>query len=201
MNAKQIFLLAIAGMALGLTACSDNDANKATDTIDHAVYNAGNAAEKAVKDVRDAVDGNIDSNFVVKAILLNNKAMILLQAGIDNGSNGEIATDARTMLDHHKELGDRLTQYADKAKYPYPHGDRGRADDDLASVNKKARGSDWDKAWTDDMVDTHKDEVSACEKGRDNVKDPSLKALIIDILPTYRNHLDMMKNLKDKLNS
>ena len=50
------------------------------------------------------------------------------------------------------------------------------------------------------MISGHEDAISLFENNQNSVKDADLKALITDALPTLHSHLDMMKQLKDKLN-
>jgi len=204
-NKQTLYILTIA-IALSAGACNNADTEKAKDMadsaaakMDTAVQDVKRGAENAAGEVRNALSSNEDSNFVVKAALTNNAELRILQAGIDNGTNKELKAHARMMLSDHKKLGGKVKSYSSGKGYILPDNDKGKADDELAKLNEKKKGSEWDKEWVDHMVSAHGDAISMFENGRDKVKDNDLKTIISDALPTLHSHLDMMKQLQDNM--
>ena len=200
------YTLMLAGV-VSLSACgSSNSSSSSTDSssttmakVDTAVNHAGQSVENATGNVKEAVMGNPDSNFVVKAAIDNAMELKVLQAGVDKGTNKDLKSHAKMMITDHKKLGAKVKAYADKKGYVLPADDNGKADDALASIDKNSAGADWDKAWVNKVTDAHKDAVSLFEQNENDTKDPELKSLITDALPTLRNHLDMMKGMQDKM--
>ncbi len=197
-----IFLFAA---LLSASACnnSSDGTNSTADNVAAKVDTVANdikqGAENAVNEVKNAIEGNPDSNFVVKATAANMEELKILQAGWDNGTDKELKGHAKMMIADHKKLGTKVKDYSGKKGYALPADDNGKGDDAVASLNKKTKGKDWDKAWVDKMVDGHNDAISLFEKYQDKVKDADLKNMITNTLPTLHSHLDMMKKMQDKL--
>lgn len=200
-----LHILLVAGL-LSVTACNDAQQNRAEDMADSAAAKVDNMAQdvkegvqNATENVKDALNGNADSNFVVDATEINMAELKVLQAGINSGTNKDLKSHAKMMLADHKKLGDGVNAYAAKKGYRLPADDNGKGKDAIDKLNNEKKGADWDKAWVDHMVSAHEDAISRFEKGQNNVKDEELKTMITNALPTLRSHLDMMKQMQDKM--
>ncbi|MCW3120548.1 MAG: hypothetical protein JWQ38_40 [Flavipsychrobacter sp.] len=205
MKQTTLHILLVAAM-LSVTACNDvqkNGANDAADSVmakvDTLAADIKEGANKVADKVNNAINGNPDSNFVVKAALDNSKELRLLEAGASNGTDKELKAHAKMMITDHKKLAANVKAYATKKGYVLPEGDNGKADDELATLSKKTKGKEWDKEWTDALTSGHKDAVDMFEKAQNDVKDQELKDMITATLPTLRSHLDMMKGLQNKM--
>ena len=190
---------------MATAACNNPGSNSTSATTDSVMAKVDTAAQKikqdaqnVATDVKQAIVGNVDSNFAVKASLANMEELRLLQAGLDNGTSKELKTYAKMMMADHKKLGDKVNAWAAKAGYPLPGNDKS---DNAMTELGSTRGADWDKAWTDKLISGHEDAITLFENNENAVKDADLKALITDALPTLHMHLDMLKKLKDKLNN
>jgi putative membrane protein len=189
-----LHMLLIAGL-LSVTACNDAQNEKAENMADSAAAKVENVIDNA----KDAMNGNADSNFVVDATRDNMAEIKSIQAGLDRGTNKELKMHAKMMMADHKKMGAEVTALSAKLGYPLPANDDGKGDDAVASIDKNNKGNDWDKAWVDHMVSAHEDAIRLFEKGQNNVKNDELKTMIANALPTLRSHLDMMKQMQDKL--
>jgi putative membrane protein len=67
--------------------------------------------------------------------------------------------------------------------------------DDLASK----KGADFDKAYIADMKDDHEEDIEMFEKEAEDGKNADLKAFAAKTLPTLKNHLEMVKGIKEKM--
>ncbi len=201
---KTHHILLVAAL-LSVSACNNSNtsttatADSVTAKVDTAMKDVKQGAENVANEVKNAVEGNPDSNFVVKAATANMEELKILQAGWDKGTDKDLKAHAKMMIADHKKLGAKVKDYSGKKSYILPADDNGKGDDAVAKLDKNTKGKDWDKAWADKMVDGHNDAISLFEKYQDKVKDPDLKAMITETLPTLHSHLDMMKQLKDKL--
>jgi putative membrane protein len=203
MKLTTLSILLLTGM-VSVTSCNNNEANKTGETTDttsktSVTEEVKQGAENVANKVENAFKGNADSNFVVNASLDNNKELRLLQAGADNGTDKELKAHAKMMITDHKKLGAEVKEYASKKGYVLPEGDNGKADDELGTLQKKTKGKDWDKEWTDALVSGHRDAIALFESNQNNVKDAELKTMITNALPTLHKHMDMVKNLQDKM--
>ena len=176
---------------LSASACNNsgststgNMADTVVSKVDSAAENIKRDAQNAANDVKSTFATNPDSNFVVKATIANME---------------ELKAHGKMMIADHKKLGEKVKKYASDKGYILPADDNGKGDDAICSLDKNNKGIDWDKAWTNKMVGGHEDAVNLFENNQNTVKDPDLKALITDALPTLHTHLDMMKKLQSKL--
>jgi putative membrane protein len=185
------------------TTVSENLKNAGND-LKNAANAAGeeikNTTDTAIKNIENALsDRNPDSVFIVKVVLSNNKELEMLKAGMDKGTLKTLKNDAKMMRADHMKLGETIKKYAAQKGYTIPTGDDGKADIDLNKISTET-GNDWDKAWTDDMIDDHNDAISTFEKYQDKVNAAALKSIISNTLPTLHTHLQMVQTLKEKLN-
>ena len=197
---KNTLTLQVLVVAIGLSviSCNNSESNKTENGTD-TTTTVKEEAKSLVAEVKDAVNGNQDSNFVVKAARTNMAELKVLQAGMDNGSNKELKMHAKMMITDHKKMGGKVSAYATKKGYTLPATDDGKGDEAVTGLNKNTKGNDWDKAWVNHMVDAHKDVISMFESAQKDVKDEELRSMITESLPTLHSHLDMMNNMHEKM--
>jgi putative membrane protein len=120
-----------------------------------------------------------------------------LRIGKEKGSK-EVKGHADHMISDHKQLGDDVAAYISKKNLTLEGVDTADTDNDLA---EKAAGKDFDKAWADKMVSDHEKVIDMFEDAQDDVKDPELKTMITNAIPKLKSHLDMAKQLQEKLDN
>lgn len=206
-----IFALILA-FASGTIGCNTTPkGEEIKDSISSKMNQAGATLEKAadtvgakLKVAADSVSGRVrsmtyrneDSSFVEDAITGNMEELKLLNRGVEKGKNALLKSDARKMIADHNKLGTQLKAYAAQMGYATPQStDKGNTD--LDQLDKHPQGADWDKAWADEMIKDHERDINAFEHAQSKAKDDNLKNMIDGTLTTLRNHLDMMKALRD----
>lgn len=200
----KLYLLAALPLTFFAVACNSSSTtttnSDTTTTVKDAVNNAATdvkqTVDTAMADAKRAINGNPDSNFVVKVTNANRNEIAMLEAGVKMGTSKDLKAHAKMMLADHNKLAKKMDDYAKAKNYPVMPKDK--ATDELADMNDK-KGMDWDKAWTDKMVDGHNKTIKTFEDGRNDVKDPELKSIIDNTLPTLHSHLDMVTNLKNEM--
>jgi putative membrane protein len=165
---------------------ADTIANK----VEGAVDNMGNKIDSM--QMNDAED---DADFVKEAIADNNKELHMLAMGKTKGTNAEVKSNAKKMEADHKKLANTLKDYA--AKHNITLDTTGQNTHDMDDDTK---GADWDKNWASHMVNAHENAVKEFEDEQNEIKDPELKSIVEQAIPTLKNHLDMSRTLNDKLN-
>lgn len=132
-----------------------------------------------------------EQNFINIAVPANMKEMAWLNAGISKGSK-QIKDDAEKMLKDHKKLGADVQNYlSSKPNLKAPSVDTSN----VVTINDKS-GKDFDKAWTDKMVDDHTDLLMHLHETDSLTKDPDLKKLVSGAIPVVQSHLNMAKKLQ-----
>lgn len=202
-------------LAAGAIACSScnsegtNKESKADATLTRTGARIGDALDTAGKKIANAAEhvedffrksSNPDSSFVDDAIATNGQELRWLHAGAAKGSSPNLKRDANKMIADHNRLDKKLKDYAHGKRYPLPASTEQKVNEQISDMDRNNKhGADWDKAWAGRMVDEHQKAVHSFERAQDKVKDSLLKSMVIDALPTLRNHLEMMKSLRDTL--
>ena len=65
----------------------------------------------------------------------------------------------------------------------------------------QSTGKDFDASVVPTVIKAHQDDIAAFEKEAGETKNPELKALVEDALPTLRHHLHMAQDVKAKLDT
>lgn len=187
---NKISFLFLSGSIL-LGACNTQTGQK----VENAMDTAGQKIENAVDTVKANIQENRDEDFVQDVIKANAGEIHLLTLAEQKGTNKELKSHAKMMLADHKKLADQMQEYA-KKKNITANID---SNDMKSSFDTDKPGADWDKNWTDKMVDAHQNTIDKFEKKEKNAKDEELKNMVSATLPTLRSHLNMMKELQAKL--
>lgn len=208
---KKILGLQFLMVAFFIGACNSNS-NKGTgndttnsvlnqDTLHKDLKQAEGKTEEAASQtattVQESLSQNPDSVFIAEVAANNNEEIAVLQAGLAQGNDKTLKSDARMMLADHKGLKNKLQKYADKNNYIIPADDGGNAAKVLDQMNSKT-GKDWDLAWANFMFDAHEKAIGKFEGSLNHVNDDNLKALINNTLPALKSHLEMAKKLQEK---
>lgn len=140
-------------------------------------------------------DADDDGDFLSDAVEANTMELRALRLGAEKGG-AEVKSHANEMLADHKQLGEQVAAYISSKSLTLEDVDTTDRDNDL---NEKAAGKEFDKAWADKMVNDHEKVVNMFEDAQDDVKDPELKTMITNAIPKLKSHLDMSKQLKEKM--
>ena len=138
-----------------------------------------------------------DANWAAKVANANMTEIELSKVAQDKATSQRLKDFASMMVTDHTKAGDQLKQLAATKNITLPANLDGKSQDKLDNLNKKS-GKDFDKAYTDDMLDDHKDAVDAFQKGSDNLKDADLKSFATQTLPTIQMHRDSIKAIAGK---
>jgi putative membrane protein len=174
--------------ALILASCSEQTQEKTENTMDTMASKVENGMDNMT------ASKTPDEDFLSDAVEANTMEIRALALGQKMGGK-DVKTHAGHMLADHKKVGQQAADYIAKKNITISVD---TANTDMDMADDKA-GMDWDKNWSDKMVSDHEKVISMFEDAEDDVKDPELKAWITATLPTLRSHLEMSKQLKDKL--
>lgn len=115
-----------------------------------------------------------------------------------NGVSAEVKKLGSHMVTDHTKANNELKAIADKKGLSVPKSLSEKSQkkyDDLASK----KGKDFDKAYSDAMVDDHEKVISMFEKHAKEGDDADLRLFAANTTPTLRHHLQMSKETCDVL--
>jgi putative membrane protein len=171
--------------AFAMVACGSNNSASTTDTTAAATDTTAKMAPSTAA----------EQDFINYAVPANTKEIIWIKAGIKEGHNRELRSDAKMMLKDHEQLGSTVSAYLDAHKsFAVPTVDTAN----VVNINDK-KGADWDKAWVDKMIDDHSGLLDKLKKSQTDVKDTAMLAIITGAIPVVQSHLTMVNDLKAKL--
>lgn len=182
---KKAIGFSLVALAFAITAASCNNGDdKKMDSKDTA---------KDMNDQKfDSTNKEDDAKFAVTAAdggLLEVKLGQLAQA---NGSSAGVKSFGKMMVDDHSKAGDELKALAQKYNITLPailSDDSRKTYNDIAAK----KGTDFDKAYTSDMIDDHENDIKLFQKEADKGNNAELKSWAAKTLPTLQHHLESIK--------
>ncbi len=135
-----------------------------------------------------------DKTFVKKAAQGGMAEVQLGQLAIEKGSSDEVKKFGQRMVDDHSKANDQLKQLAASKGVELPTSLNSK---DEATKNRlsKLSGNAFDRAYMQDMVKDHTQDVSDFKKASQTAKDPDVKSWASGTLPTLEDHLKAAKSV------
>jgi len=185
---QKAFLLVVLAGGITLAGCGESTSNSTT-TEDTAMAAGNNGMDNMT------ADDNEDQDFLEDAVEANTMEMRALMMGQQKGGS-EVKSHASHMMADHKQLGEDVAAYIAAKNITLNDVDTTQTDN---SLQDKTEGPEFDKAWADKMVSDHEKVIRMFEEGEREVRDPELKTMITNAIPKLRTHLDMSKQLQEKM--
>jgi putative membrane protein len=116
------------------------------------------------------------------------------QLAADNGSNEAVKTFGTQMVVEHTKAGDKLKEAAGQEHITLPTD---LASKDQATYDRlsKLSGSDFDRAYAQDMVKDHQQDLRDFQREANHGNDDVIKAFAGQTVPMIRQHLDQAKEM------
>jgi putative membrane protein len=196
---KGIFLT---GLVYFMSSCNNSDSSKDTTTssdtssstmtrTDTTSNTTGGATTSTTARPSEA-----DTKFAMEAADGGMMEVELGRLALTKATSPMVKQHAQMMVDDHGKANDELKSLAATKGITLP--------DSMSADHKKAyknlsekKGTAFDKAYTDMMVDDHKKDVDIFKDQADKGTDPDLKAWASGKVPTLQKHLDAWEMTKN----
>jgi putative membrane protein len=139
-----------------------------------------------------------DKTFVMKAANGGMAEVAGGQTAVQKATNADVKTFGQRMVTDHSKANDELKQLATTKGLALPSAPDAEHQKKLDELSKKT-GKAFDKAYMDDMVKDHEEDVAEFQKQTTAAQDPDLKAWVTKTLPTLQEHLRMAKDTHKKV--
>lgn len=106
----------------------------------------------------------------------------------------------KLMEKDHSDAGNKLKTAVQALNLNVPTTLDQEHQDKVNNLNEKT-GNDFDKAYMDEMVDDHKEDINDFEDAQRNLPSGDLKTWVDDTLPVLRQHLAQAETIRDQLNN
>ncbi len=182
----------IALAACMFQACSGNkDSAETADSI-NAERDSANAVEAGM-----AVDEG-DAKFAVDAANGGMAEVALGKLAEGKAVNAKVKEFAAMMIADHSKANDELMALAQSKNITLPQAVSTEKQSVMDNLTKKS-GSEFDKAYVDQMIEDHKKTISMYEDASKNLKDADMKAFVDSKLPTVKAHLEHITAIHDSM--
>jgi putative membrane protein len=156
-------------------------------------------ADEADKRILENLKGEKNSAFAVNATESGIMEVETGRIALQKTANPDVKEFAQRMIDEHSTTNEKLKSIAAKKNIVLPVYINQENQNKIKALQEKS-GNDFDKAYIDLMVDTHKNDMDQFKKASEQLEDVDLKKFAINNLHTLASHLDMARRIQDKIN-
>ena len=187
-----------------LVACKKNETtemNRSTDSstvmapTDSSLLPSADSLSMSGTAENSATLTDQDKMFADKAAKGGMMEVALGEYAEMNASNASVKALGKMMKEDHTKANNELKSWATKAGYTLPtamDADMQKKVDDL----KAKKGADFDKAYTDLMVEDHKEDIALFKEEVSSGGAGTLKAFASNTIPTLEHHLTKSEEAK-----
>lgn len=138
-----------------------------------------------------------DATFLKKAAEGGLAEVELGQLATQKASSEEVKKFGQRMVDDHTKANDQLKQVAAEKHIDLPQQPNAKDRATKARLERLS-GEQFDKAYMDDMVKDHQNDVAEFQRESKMAKDASVKSFAQQTLPTLKDHLKQAEKIAPK---
>lgn len=171
---------------------NDNTTNaKDTDSTNMKDNNMTTTARMMNDSAANTINDNTktDAAFMMKAAEINLEEIKLGKLAQQKGTTPHVKQLGKMMVTDHAQAMDELTALAKTKMVTIPTSETAKIMDAYKTLNGKT-GKDFDKAYSDMMVNGHKEAIALFEKTAMETKDSDVKAMTTTMIPKLKTHLE-----------
>ena len=202
---KKLLSILFIGCICAFTACNSGNKSNSVDSaqnINDSTLPDSNSMSNDTSAMNSTMSSapvsQEDADWSAKIANANMTEIELSKVAQDKATSDRLKNFASMMVTDHTKAGDQLKQLAATKNITLPANLDSKSQKKLDDLNKKAAGKDFDKAYTNDMLNDHKDAVDAFEKGSKDLKDADLKNFATQTLSTIQMHRDSIRAIAGK---
>jgi putative membrane protein len=134
-----------------------------------------------------------DKTFVQKATIGGLAEVEFGKLAQQKGSSDQVKQFGSRMVEDHSKANDELKQIVSSQGISAPTDLDAKHKSTMAKLDKLS-GQQFDRAYMDDMVKDHKEDIALFRKESSSGKDSDLKSFAAKTLPTLEDHLKMAQS-------
>jgi putative membrane protein len=136
--------------------------------------------------------GGMDAAFIAKAASGGMTEVELGKLAAERGASQEVKDFGNQMVKDHSKANDELKEVAGKMNVMVPEKVGSKHQAMIAKMSALS-GADFDKAYVNEMVKAHKEDIALFERADQEVENADLKKFIENTLPVMKEHLEMIE--------
>ena len=185
----------------GVLSCADGtNGNKTTlkesdssDRKDNTIGNTVTNPREQDKMMSDTANNNnnaeTDATFFMKAAEINMEEIKLGKLAQQKGTMSHVKELGKMMVTEHTQAMAGLNTLAKTKMINLPTTEGQKIMDAYKMLSEK-KGKDFDKAYSDMMVNGHKEAIALFEKTNSDTKDADVKKMTTAMIPKLKTHLE-----------
>lgn len=185
----------------GVLSCADGtNGNKTTlkesdssDRKDNTIGNTVTNPREQDKMMSDTANNNnnaeTDATFFMKAAEINMEEIKLGKLAQQKGTMSHVKELGKMMVTDHTQAMAGLNTLAKTKMIDLPTTEGQKIMDAYKMLSEK-KGKDFDKAYSDMMVNGHKEAIALFEKTNSDTKDADVKKMTTTMIPKLKTHLE-----------
>lgn len=185
----------------GVLSCADGtNGNKTTlkesdssDRKDNTIGNTVTNPREQDKMMSDTANNNnnaeTDATFFMKAAEINMEEIKLGKLAQQKGTMSHVKELGKMMVTDHTQAMAGLNTLAKTKMINLPTTEGQKIMDAYKMLSEK-KGKDFDKAYSDMMVNGHKEAIALFEKTNSDTKDADVKKMTTTMIPKLKTHLE-----------
>ncbi len=134
-----------------------------------------------------------DETFVMKAAQGGLAEVELGNLAIERGANQKVKDFGRRMVTDHSKAGDELKTIASHKSLNVPAGIDAKSQATKHRLSSLS-GAAFDRAYMEDMVSDHKEDIAEFQREANTGADPELRSFAQKTLPTLQHHLQLAQD-------
>jgi len=177
-----------------------NPSSAATDSADKSATKDPTLANKNDRTSNETASSGrfSDRHFLVKAAQGGMTEVELGQIAQQKASSPDVKQFGAHMVADHSKANDELKGIAQQKGVSIPTKLDARHQATVDRLNKLS-GTDFDRAYVNDMVKDHQMDVAEFQKASDSAQDPDVKAFATKTLTVVKSHLADVQSLQSKI--
>lgn len=140
-------------------------------------------------------ESSADSKFADEAACGGISEVKLGELAKERGSSQSVQAFGERMVADHSKANDELKQVAQGKNIQLPQQPK-RTDQNTYDRLSKLSGSEFDRAYAEEMVKDHEKDIAAFEKEASSGQDPEFKEFASRTLPTLKDHLKLAREME-----
>lgn len=173
----------------GLSGCA------AFVVLSSAIISAQNTSNQHMDAGTQKIMKSADSTFAMKAAQGGMAEVKLGQLAAEKATNPDVKAFGQQMVDDHTKANDNLKAVAQSENMTLP-SDVNAKQQAMYDKLSKLSGPAFDKAYVNDMVKDHEEDVKEFQKESNSGKDPKIKDFASTTLPVLQGHLSKIKGIQ-----
>jgi len=162
--------------------------------------NAGTSSSRSSSDASGGSLSKADRDFMIKAAQGGMAEVELGNLASKQAEDSKVKAFGERMVKDHTKADNKLMTLAQSKGVTLPTTTSGKDQRTMEHLQGLS-GTDFDKAYADDMVKDHKADVREFEHAADHANDPDVRAFAKETLPTLKHHLSLAEALPPERNA